>query len=218
MSSMEPTQPSTPAPARGGRLAQIVLIISTLALSWLLMQAVHELGHVCGAWLTGGQVERVVLHPLAFSRTDVAPNPHPLIVTWSGPIIGVALPLAAFTLARGLRLPGWYIVRFIAGFCLIANGAYLGVGAFDRAGDAGDLLRHGAPIWTLWLFGLLTVPPGFYLWHRLGPHFALASRSAAGPASVHTLTAWLTLAALVVIVLVELLLGGFDSTTAGRFP
>lgn len=184
------------------KLHLAVLLFSTLALSWLLMQAVHELGHVGAAHLTGGHVEQVILHPLAFSRTDVSPNPHPLLVTWSGPLLGSALPLIAFAIARAVRLPGWPSLRFFAGFCLIANGAYLGIGSFDRAGDAGDLLRYGAPLWQLWLFGLLTAPTGLFLWHRLGPHFGLGPT----PSRVSPLMAWLTFALLTATILAELLL------------
>lgn len=72
-----------------GRLHQTILIGSTLLGSWLGMQAVHELGHVAGAWLTGGRVERVVLHPLTISRTDLATNPHPLPVVWAGPVVSI---------------------------------------------------------------------------------------------------------------------------------
>jgi len=46
------------------RLDQIILIASTVLASWLGMQALHELGHVFGAWITGGEVKRVVLNPL----------------------------------------------------------------------------------------------------------------------------------------------------------
>ena len=71
------------------------------------------------------------------------------------------------------RVSIWYLLRFFAGFCLIANGTYLAVGSLDNVGDAGDLLRHGASIGQLWVFGGLCVPAGFLLWHRLGPHFGL---------------------------------------------
>ena len=153
------------------RLDQAVLIVSACALSWLLMSAVHELGHVLGAVSTGGRVERVVLDPLAISRTDVRPNPHPLLVAWSGPIVGVALPLAALaTCPRGRRVLR-VLISFFAGVCLIANGLYLGVGSFFRIGDAGDLLRHGAAAWQLWLFGAVTVPLGLWLWNGTGPTF-----------------------------------------------
>jgi hypothetical protein len=55
------------------------------------------------------------------------------------------------------------------------TGAYIGVGSFGRIGDAGDMLRHGSPIWSLWLFGAATFPLGLYLWNGLGPHFGLGA-------------------------------------------
>ena len=167
------------------RLNQTVLITTFLAFSWLAMQMVHELGHVLGAAATGGRVVRVVLHPLSLSRTDVSPNPRPLAVAWAGPMVGVGLPLLAFLLAKVFRLPGAYLFRFFAGFCLVANGVYLGAGAFLAVGDAGDMLRHGSPRWLLAAFGLLAVPAGLALWNGLGPSFGLGpargrvSRSAA---------------------------------------
>lgn len=150
-----------------------ILTTVTVFASWLAMQQVHELGHVLGAWLTGGRVERVVLHPLSFSRTDLAVNPAPLVVAWAGPVAGVVIPLLIWMLAAWRRLPGAFVLRFFAGFCLLANGAYLGIGAFDRVGDCGDLLRHGARMWQLWLFGAVTAPAGLWLWHGLGASFGM---------------------------------------------
>ena len=75
------------------RLDQGVLIVSTILGSWLGMQAVHELGHVLGAWLTGGGIARVILNPLTISRTELAHNPSPLLVVWSGPLFGILSPL-----------------------------------------------------------------------------------------------------------------------------
>jgi Peptidase M50B-like len=206
------------------RVHQAVLILSTLVGSWLGMQDVHELGHVLAAWLTGGRVAKVVLDPLTISRTDLAENPRPLIVTWGGPILGVFLPLALWLIVslaprgRGIKgegvtspspriasapavsagaadagktregpgvrgpnvaearragLPGTFVLRFFAGFCLIANGCYLGAGSFTHIGDAGEMLKHGSASWHLWLFAALTVPTGLSLWHNLGPDFGL---------------------------------------------
>jgi hypothetical protein len=143
--------------------------------SWLGMQAVHEAGHVLGACLTGGRVARVVLSPLTISRTDLASNPAPLFVVWSGPVFGVLLPLALWLAAAALRLPGAFVLRFFAGFCLIANGAYIAVGSLDRVGDCGEMLRHGSALWQLWLFGAVTVPAGLWLWHRQGEPFGLGA-------------------------------------------
>jgi hypothetical protein len=155
------------------RLHQGMLIVSTLVGSWLGMQALHESGHVLAARLTGGRVARVVLYPLGISRTDLEQNPRPLIVAWSGPVAGVLFPAVLLGSATGLRMPGSFVVRFFAGFCLIANGTYVSVGSFDRVGDAGEMIRHGSPIWHLWLFGVATIPLGFWLWHGQGIHFGI---------------------------------------------
>ena len=152
---------------------RFALLPALLLAAWLGMQQVHELGHVLGAQLTGGRVERVVLHPLSFSRTDLAHNPRPLVVAWAGPIFGVLAPLLMWLAAERLKLSGAFVLRFFAGFCLLANGLYLGIGSFDRVGDCGDLLRHGGALWQLWLFGLTTAPTGLWLWHGLGPKFGL---------------------------------------------
>jgi hypothetical protein len=155
------------------RVYQVMLIGSMVALSWLGMQVVHELGHVAGAWLTGGVVAKVVLHPLTISYTTLSANPHPLFTVWAGPVLGSALPLVIWGVAWACKVPGTYLLRFFAGFCLIANGAYIGAGSLARIGDAGVMLASGAAIWQLWTFGLATVPAGLWLWHRQGKHFGL---------------------------------------------
>lgn len=155
------------------RVHQIVLIFSTVLGSWLAMQVIHEFGHVLGAWLTGGRVVRVVLSPLTVSRTDLGDNPHPLFVVWAGPVVGVAVPLLFWLVVMIARVPGAFVVRFLAGFCLLANGLYIGVGSFNRVGDCGEMLRHGSEPWQLWLFGAITAPIGLSLWHRQGQYFGL---------------------------------------------
>jgi hypothetical protein len=191
------------------RFFQFLLLVSLAAFSWLAMQAVHELGHVLHAGLSGGAVERVVLHPLDISRTDVSPNPHPLFVAWGGAAWGCSIPLALWAAVRWLARPREkggqspfagtaqrraptrsvgrrtngdcplfshaYLVRWFAGFCLIANGAYLAGGSFMPGGgeDAGVLLANGAAQWQLLAFGVPAVAAGLYLWHGLGPHFGL---------------------------------------------
>lgn len=155
------------------RLNQFTLIVSTLGFCWLGMQVVHELGHVLAACLSGETVSKIVLHPLVISRTDVSHGRHPLTVLWGGPVVGSALPLVVLVVAKSLPCSLFYLIQFFAGFCLIANGVYLGVGSFDGVGDAGDLLRHGCPQWTLIVFGMICTPAGLWLWNGLGPHFGL---------------------------------------------
>jgi hypothetical protein len=101
-------------------------------------------------------------------------------------------------------MPGAFVLRFFAGFCLIANGAYLGAGSFDRVGDCGEMLRHGSELWQLWLFGLITMPAGLWLWHRQGPHFGL------GPARgrVSTGAAYGSLVGCVLLLVLGFAIGG----------
>jgi hypothetical protein len=158
-------------------LLRVALIAATLTASWLGMQALHELGHVLGARLTGGEVARVILHPFTLSRTDLSRNPHPLPVVWSGPLVGALAPLLLWCVACLIKIPGAFLARFFAGFCLITNGVYIGIGSLSGVGDCGDLLRHGAPFWQLWLFGMATVPLGLWLWNGQGRHFGLGTQA-----------------------------------------
>jgi hypothetical protein len=158
-------------------IKSVLRIAALLLLFWLPLQAVHELGHVLAAWGAGGTVQRVVLHPLAISRTEVSPNPAPLIVAWAGPLVGVAIPLALAGLARWAAPSLRPYADFFAGFCLIANGAYIGLGALAHIGDAGDILRHGAPTWQLLAFGALTLPAGLWFWHCASYAFGFGRRS-----------------------------------------
>lgn len=152
-------------------------MVAYLAICWYAMMVVHELGHVIGAWLTGGVVQQVILHPLAISRTDLSVNPHPLPVVWCGPIVGCLLPTLMWLAVCQLAEKFSHLVRFFAGFCCVANGAYLGIGSFESIGDAGALLKHQCPIGYLWLFGIATIPAGFALWNGLSPAFGLAKRN-----------------------------------------
>ena len=155
------------------RLEQATLIGSFLIISWLAMQAVHELGHILAALVTGAEIIKVYLHPLIISSTEIGENPHPLIEVWAGPIAGALLPLVAFLLAKAIRLPGLYLFRFFAGFCLIVNGVYIAFGPSNGGADTAIMLEHGSPRWVMVCFGLVTVPLGLYLWHRQGPYFGL---------------------------------------------
>ncbi len=159
-------------------------MISTAALSWLLMMVLHESGHVLHGWLSGAQLAGVHLPLIGISRTDFAANPHPLFVAWGGVIWGCLLPLgllagvrliAACGFARSAIASRGFPAAWFAGFCLIANGGYLLGGAFFSGGadDAGVILRHGGARWQLIAFGLPAIAAGLYLWNGLGRYFGL---------------------------------------------
>lgn len=148
------------------------LILGLLAFAWPAMMLLHESGHIAAAWATGGTVTRIVWHPLVFSRTDVVPNPSPLVVVWAGPVAGCVVPVFGERVLTLTRSSLAYVGQLFCGFCLLANGGYIGFGGFGAIGDAGEMLRLGSPLWLLVIFGLFTWGLGLWYWHlasfRLG--------------------------------------------------
>lgn len=151
------------------RLGSLVWLL-LLFPAWILLQAMHEAGHVIHASLSGGSGIAVELPLFGFSRTDVANNPNPLFIIWGGVLWGVAIPLLLL-----LAIPRRWgrthqAIQAFAGLCLIGNGAYLAVGWMGRVGDAGDLMRYGIRPWLLIAIGSPVMVAGLWLWHRLGQH------------------------------------------------
>ena len=146
------------------RFIRLPFLLTFLLFCWFGMEAVHECGHVLAAWSSGATVERVVLWPI--SRTDTNDVRCPLLVHGAGAVFGVLFPVLLWMIVRWLRRDITYLFRFFAGFCLIANGAYIGCD-FSVTGptDAGLLIEHGASHWILVTFGILCMSSGLYLWH-----------------------------------------------------
>ena len=144
-----------------------IFALVILYASWLAMMVVHELGHVVHALAGGGRVIDVSLPLIGFSQTIVRPNPREHFVAWGGPLWGAALPVIACGIVRAVRGRVPAMLRFFTGFCLVANGVYVGVGWIWRGGDTADLRRLGTPVWVMVLFGVACVIGGFMMWHTL---------------------------------------------------
>jgi len=168
------------------------------------MQAVHELGHVLGAWLTGGHVARVVLYPLTISQTDLDDNPSPLFVVWAGPVGGILMPLLFWAIAGGLRMPGASFCGSLPGSASLPMAPTSALVRSIGNGDCGEMLRYGSPIWQLWLFGAITMPAGLWLWHGQGPNFGLGT----GHGKVHPGVAYASLAVFVLLLVVGFVVDG----------
>lgn len=149
-------------------IRQITLGLAAIVLSWYAMMTIHEAGHCLGALATNAKIEKVDIPLGGFSRTDVSDASHPAVVVWAGPIFGAVAPLGLLLL-RHINRRAKHILMFFIGFCLLANGAYIGAGAFVHIGDAGDLLRLGLRLWLLVMFGVISCAGGLYAWHRMGP-------------------------------------------------
>ena len=92
-------------------------------------------------------------------------------------MLGELIPLAAMGLARAARWRGAYLVRFFAGYCCVANGAYIGAASLQEIGDAYPMLLFGSKPWHLWLFGLVSLAVGLWIWNGLGEHFGIGPRA-----------------------------------------
>lgn len=147
------------------------LLVMLFALgAWYWLQIMHECGHVLAAWATGGRVQALVLEFLSFSRTDVGPNPRPLVVVWAGPLVGVAIPALLWALVGSVRRSVASICGVFTGLCLVANGVYIAFGSIDGIGDAGEMIYHGTPRWVLRAVGAAFVAASFFVWHVLPAH------------------------------------------------
>ena len=113
-------------------------------------------GMACGATLTDYDFA-----PWRMPDSLHSPNPHPLITLWSGPMLGVAIPVGIASVAR--RRWMW----FIADFCIIANGTYLALAwiSGDRFLDTTRMLAAGANPVTIVVYCVLTIGLG-YAWFR----------------------------------------------------
>jgi len=165
-----------------------------------MMQAVHELGHVIGARATGGEIERVVLSPLAFSRTDVSPNPHPLLEVYSGPVFGVLIPVLLWLFIRQIGTIFSELFRFFAGFCCISNGVYIGFGPNSQGLDTQVMLSLGCHRWHLLLFGIPCIVMGLWLWNGTGKVFGFGQTCG----HVDSKMVWISAFLFVGIVIIEL--------------
>ena len=162
MPALPTTEPAAPMTTLRSRVMKFVTVVIACYAAWIGMLVTHELGHMLGAWLSGGRVISISIPVVGFSQTIVHPNPHERFVVWCGPIVGVLLPGVLLLFKRAART----FIGFFVGFCLIANGSYIGLGWLRRAGDAGDLVRLGTPVWLMVAFGIVCTAAGLACWHR----------------------------------------------------
>lgn len=128
-----------------------------LLLSWTVMTTTHELGHLIGGWLGGATLTKCDLAPWRLPYSLHNPDPHPLLTLWSGPLFGVVVPLV---IAWGTRST-W--ARFVADFCLVANGIYLALAwlSGDRFLDTPRLLAEGAWPLSIAIYCFTTIAFGY---------------------------------------------------------
>jgi hypothetical protein len=140
---------------------RVALFVLLLIASWCVMCFTHEAGHIVGGWLGGGTLTAASLWPWTLPWSIFEPDPYPLVTLWSGPLLGVVVPLVFAVVVRHMA------VWFIADFCLLANGTYLFAAwiSGDRHLDTPRLLTAGAHPISLVVYCAVTIGVGYW-WFR----------------------------------------------------
>ena len=133
-----------------------------LVASWVVMTFTHETGHILGGWIGGATLTDYDVAPWHLPYSLHSPDPHPLLTLWSGPILGALAPALLAVAVRHV----WF--RFVADFCLIANGAYLALAwvAGDRLLDTPRLLEAGTSPISVVVFCAVTIGIGYVRFRR----------------------------------------------------
>lgn len=149
--------PQDMASANPSLVRRFFRLLLWLGVSWTVMAWTHEGGHIVGGWLMGGHLQYAELRPWLLPYSHFEPDPQPLVTLWAGPIFGAVVPWRI-----ALMVPRVH-TRFIAGFCLLANGAYLATAAYagDALLDTTKLLAAGAWSVSIGMYCLITITVGY---------------------------------------------------------
>ncbi len=134
---------------------QIALLFGSFCFGYNAATALHELGHALAAWMTGGAVQTMILHPFSTSFTEIASDPHPRITHIAGVVFGPAVALLGVWVAWPVRSAYCMPIHLTGVTALASSGIYLLIGTVMGVGDADDLLRMGVPAFPLILGGSL---------------------------------------------------------------
>lgn len=142
--------------------SRVFTLCVLIVVSWFVMTFTHEVGHIVGGWVGGATLIDFDLTPWQLPYSVHQPDPHPLLTLWSGPVLGVIAPALLAVLFR------YQWIVFVADFCLLANGSYLGLAwiAGDRLLDTPRLLNAGASPVTVAIFCLSATGVGYARFRR----------------------------------------------------
>jgi hypothetical protein len=149
--------PDVVAMLRSLTASRVSTLLLWIAWAWVVMTVTHELGHVIGGLIGGAKLAALELRPWHLPYSVLAPDPHPLLSLWSGPVLGCAIPIAV---ACTCHRPA---VWFAAWFCLVANSSYLLLGflSADAQLDTARLLKAGTPPAVIFVAGGVLLAIGY---------------------------------------------------------
>jgi hypothetical protein len=151
-------------PDKGRILRSGFLLMGALFAAHNIASFLHEAGHVLGAWCTGGDASRIVIHPFSWSYAHAFSFNHEGVVIWAGSVLGSLFGIPITLAVLKWRRPGLLIPLLVGVVACIYNGAYLLLGClFKLGGDGTVLAAEYAPAAAVAAAGLLMVCIGMRL-------------------------------------------------------
>ena len=126
------------------------------------MTVSHELGHVVGAIVQGARPIKLNLLPWQIPSSLFQGESQRWLTLWAGPLIGCAFPASIAWITQNHQ------ARFVAAFCLLANGIYLLIGYFsgDAFLDSTLMVRADTPILLLLAVAAVMTVVGYVVFRR----------------------------------------------------
>jgi hypothetical protein len=170
-----------PVPGRMSISKSIAFLFTSFMISYCLVHALHELGHVLANTLGGGITTQITLNPFFSSYTYYQTNPQPVISSWGGVLFASLVGVAAWALLGGVRSPVVFPLRLLSLLGPLTNGLYL---LLDQAsglgGDASALVQHGMSPLLVEGVGAVLIVLGLLLGLELAPVIGIQPRDSLG--------------------------------------
>lgn len=120
-----------------------LLLLGSFAIAYNASEFLHELGHALAAWMTGGQVSGIVVHPFNWSFC-YAVSPYPLFLTAAGVMFSSLAGVLIFVCLIRWPKPFLLPLLLIGPLTLINNGDYMLMDLIVQSGgDACSLAAMG---------------------------------------------------------------------------
>ncbi len=126
-------------------MKKALLLFGSFCIGYNLSNFLHELGHACAAWLTGGGVRAIIIHPFGWNWTQYVFGSisNYEFATWGGIGFGVAFAAAISLLALLKRSPWLQPLHMLGPVALAMNGVYYATSLIKPVGDPVSLIRYG---------------------------------------------------------------------------
>lgn len=146
----------------GDAVKRGLLLLGSFAIAYNASEFLHELGHAIAAWMTGGWVSTIVVHPFNWSYCQ-AFSPKHLFFTAAGSVFSSVAGVLIFLSLIRWPTPRLLPLLLIGPITLINNGDYLLIDLIVQSdGDACRLVALGISPFVIVPGAVLLLLSGFF--------------------------------------------------------